>query len=209
MKAIIFDFDGTLVSSKNLVDLCLLEAFKNKGYENITKKDVLKNLGPTEEGIICKLTSNDRRDIFNEYLRLYEINHDLYLKDFIPGIRDLLNKAKEKYDIYLLTGRSKESLDISLKHLNATNIFKKCYSGNVNKVYKQENILKLLKENNLDKNDVIYVGDSYSDVLECKKAGIKIISVIYDDFENHELIEKENPSFLAKNLLDLKYFLEI
>ena len=106
--------------------------------------------------------------------------------------------------MYVLTGRSVESLFISLTKLNAFKYFDDYYYGGLDGAIKDELLLKLMKQHNLTKDEIIYVGDSIKDIEQCKKVGVKIISAAYDNFEKHDLIEELNPGMVANSVHELE-----
>ena len=61
-----------------------------------------------------------------------------------------------------------------------------------------------IEQNNL-KDDVVYIGDEERDIAACKKCKISIIAVTWG-FDSKELLEKNNPHYLAdtpKELLEI------
>lgn len=205
-KVLVFDFDGTLCHSLELVKLGMKEAITKCSNLEMEDNVLLKYFGPNEEGILLKILGEKvYKDAFYQYLLTYYQNHDQYVKDFFPNLRKLLEKLnKDGFTIYLLTGRSVESLMISLTKLEAFNLFKGYYTGGLNGAIKDELLLKLLKDHNLSKEDIIYIGDSIKDVIQCQKIGVKIISGLYDNFESHEGVKELNPSLIATNIKDLE-----
>ena len=73
-KAIIFDFDGTLVHSFPLIYRSLNETcikFLNKSF---TEEEILSKYGADEEGILMKLLKDKyTKEAFNYFLDLYTI----------------------------------------------------------------------------------------------------------------------------------------
>lgn len=205
-KVLIFDFDGTLCHSLELVKLGMKEAICKTSNVKIEDNILLKYFGPNEEGILLKILGDKLyKDAFYQYLLAYNENHDQYVKDFFPGLRNLLEKLnQEGFSIYLLTGRSLESLMISLTKLDGFKFFKGYYTGGLTGAIKDELLSKLLKEHNLNKEDIIYIGDSVNDVIQCQKIGVKIISALYDNFESHDGVKELNPNLIATNIQDLE-----
>ena len=208
-KTLVFDFDGTLCHSIELVKTGIKSAL-DKYYKGKIDDNVLtKYFGPNEEGILINILGDKLgKEGFYEYLLTYFNNHDKYVKDFFPGVRELLAKLnRDGFTLYLLTGRSVESLMISLTKLDAFKYFKGYYTGAIKGAVKDELLLKLLNDHNLNKEDIIYIGDSINDVIQCNKIGVKIISALYDNFESHEGVEKLKPLKIAKNIRDLETFI--
>lgn len=208
MKTLVFDFDGTLCHSMPLIDKAFNDAILKYGPKDLTNEQIKACFGPSESGILLKLVGQEKHhDAFYEYLKSYEENHDL-LPGFLPGIEELLVKLKkEGFTIYVLTGRSIESTMISFSKLHAFKYFDDFYCGGLDKAIKDEKLIELCKDHNLKLEDLLYIGDSPKDVIQCKKVGVKIISAKYDNFESSDELESLNPGMVAENVAKLEYLI--
>lgn len=63
-------------------------------------------------------------------------------------------------------------------------------------------INSFIKKHNLNKKDVLYIGDELRDIEACKKSKIKIISVTWG-FDSCDLLLSGNPDFVAKTPTDI------
>ncbi|HBS10704.1 MAG TPA: hypothetical protein DEA28_03155, partial [Firmicutes bacterium] len=87
---------------------------------------------------------------------------------------------------------------------NIDNIFlKPYYVGNKYKMNKVFNILSLLNDHNYKNSEVIYVGDSLSDIKACNEANIDIISANYDQTIRTIDLSKYN-KIVAKSTIELQ-----
>ena len=65
-------------------------------------------------------------------------------------------------------------------------------------------LLVLAEDEELALDEILYVGDALSDVTQCKKVGVDIISVSYNDPLIHEKLEEINPGNVSKNVKELR-----
>lgn len=209
MKSLVFDFDGTLCCSKELIKKAFGDAMEKYGPKDITDEQVKACFGPNESGILLKIVGEEKHhDAFFEYLKSYNENHDKLLTGFFPGIEELLKRLKEEgYTIYLLTGRSVESTMISLTKFNAFKYFDDTYFGDLKGSVKDRRLLELCKDHHLNPEDLLYIGDSPKDVIQCRKVGVQIISVKYDNFESSEELYSLNTGMVAENVANLVYLI--
>lgn len=192
---IAFDFDGTLASSFDLVNRCIIEVVKENGV-SITESDLIPYYGPTEEGMINNILKCDIKDNFKKYLRYYSEYHNIYLNHLNPYVNELLNHLQNKgVMLVLLTGRSQESTDISLAYFSLNKYFSKIYTGSKNGPNKSENFKKLMNDFSCTSDDIIYIGDSKKDIMECQKSNIKIFSINFDNTRLERLKELNKYSF--------------
>jgi phosphoglycolate phosphatase-like HAD superfamily hydrolase len=67
---------------------------------------------------------------------------------------------------------------------------------------KDKSIRKLMKQNNLNLDEILYVGDETRDIEASKKIHIKVIAVTWG-FNSGEVLAKHNPDFLIQQPSEL------
>lgn len=205
-KALIFDFDGTIADSMKLEKTALVKTINKYGIFNVTIENIEDYFGPTELGILEKILVNeDKKEYWSYFLEEYKRMQPKLLTTF-NGIEPLINSLKDKFSIFLVTGRSKETLDISLSYLNIASAFIKTYTGSDLGINKDINIKKLLDEYNYDISDILYIGDSLADINTIHKISGDIISVgyRYANKEDIKKLEEINPNNVVSTVLQLK-----
>ncbi len=95
IKAVIFDFDGTLA---NTIPLCI-EAFR-KAVEPyvqrpLSDEEIVSTFGPDEAGSIRKLAPQQYREATRDFMQHYEALHSMCTSPF-DGITGLLERAETK-----------------------------------------------------------------------------------------------------------------
>ena len=79
--------------------------------------------------------------------------------------------------------------------------------GSPKGVNKAETIKVLMRKFGVDRAEVIYVGDSASDIKAMKAAGVDIISVYYDHPENKDELMELNPNRTVGSVEDWRNLL--
>ncbi|MCS7093242.1 MAG: HAD-IA family hydrolase [Patescibacteria group bacterium] len=213
LKAVIFDFDGTIANTL---------PFSLKKIGALAKKYRLD-----EKKLIEKIRTRSPWQLIKElnlslvklFLILFEVRkaqQELYSQiktiKIFPGIKNLLKSLKNKeITLYIYSSNLKKNIDFFLKKEKIDCFFKKVYTGK-SLLSKESDLTRILTEENLDREKVVYVADEVRDVVACRKAGIRMIGVGWglagkEGFENHP------PDFFAekpKKILSLiKSFLLI
>lgn len=194
-KGIIFDIDGTLTSTNELIFATfnhLAEKYEGRTYSD---EEIISMFGPTEDVILKEKFNGDKfKEVYDEYYRFYRENHPR-MADLYPGIVDILKDLKAKNIlIAIFTGKGRKTTEITLEILGIKNFFDLVVTGDDVKNHKPspEGIFKFLNSFNLNRDEVLMVGDSVADILAAKEAKIDIASVVWDSYAKDEVI-KLNP----------------
>lgn len=196
-NVIVFDFDGTLADTDCLIKDTIVSTVNEYGHFEVTKDNLESYFGPTESGIIRKVVGE----------RLFPEAWTFFLEDYIrlqgdtikkvPGMDELLEHlfAKKNLLLLLVTGRSRETTDISLSYLGYEKYFGKVYTGSEEGINKDVSLNQSLIDFGIQKENILYIGDTIADIHTMKKAGIDLISAAYccKDANVQKQLEKENP----------------
>jgi phosphoglycolate phosphatase/pyrophosphatase PpaX len=208
IKAVIFDLDGTL---GNTIPLCI-EAFR-KSIEplinrTISDQEIIATFGPSEEGTIMALAPDSYEKGISSYLYFYEHLHEKCPKPF-DGILNLLNILRDrKIRLAMVTGKGKHSTEISLRKFDITHYFEKIETGHRSGPRKSEGIMNVLNYfGDINKNEIIYVGDAPGDINACKAIGIPIIAVAWADTAEPEKLKELLPEQLFLSIIEFTNWL--
>jgi phosphoglycolate phosphatase len=196
-KRILFDFDGTLVESENILVTLYDELTEgNQQYKKVTKEDIesLRNYSLIEK---CKMLGVPVYKIPKMFVAAKKIygKHlsSIGLKD---GVGSMLYELKNKG--FMLDILSSNDVDIISEFVKGKNIsvFDNIYSSN-NLFGKHHSIKNYLKKHDLLEKDIWYVGDEVRDIVSCKKAGVKVIAVAWG-YDSEQILAEEKPNYLIR-----------
>ncbi len=204
---VIFDVDGTLVSSLKLILDSMNHIARKYLNKTFSDKEILDLFGPTEEAIIKKLYNERFEEAEKDYFNFYSDNHSEV--DIFNGMKEIIQELKDRnVKLAVFTGKGKRSTEITLEKSGYNNLFEILITGDDVKECKPsgEGIIKILDYFDVSKDKTLMIGDSSHDVIAAQDAGVKIASVLWDSFSLEEII-KLKPDYLFKNLDELKIFL--
>jgi HAD superfamily hydrolase (TIGR01549 family) len=206
-SGIIFDIDGTLTSSNQLIFASFNHIAEKYLGKHFTDTEITKLFGPTEDVILKQLCPDNYEEVRKDYYDFYEQNHSMAA--LYPGIIEILDILKHnKILLSIYTGKGRDASIITLKELKIFNYFDLIITGDEVKEHKPspEGIILFLDKFNLPRNKVLMVGDAPADIKASRAAGVKVASVVWDSYSK-EAVLKLNPDYLFNSVNDLKEFL--
>ncbi len=193
MKHIIFDFDGTLADSTAVLASVWNTIAKEYDFKEVQLEDIdsLKKISITERSKLFNFPLHKLPIILPQFYRLYQQSiKDVHL---FRGMKDVLKAIENKgYTIAIISSNSKDNISDFLKVNDINHVSEVLCSSRI--FGKDKVIKKYIKETNIKKSDVLYVGDEQRDIVACKKVGIPIIWVGWG-YDAIEVVQSEKPDY--------------
>jgi HAD superfamily hydrolase (TIGR01549 family) len=196
IKAVIFDIDGTLIDSVNEHAESWVRTFKEFG-KDVSIEETRKLIGMGSDQFLNEYFSKD--EVEEKKKEIDKFRSELFAKEYMPKIkpfpkvRELFLKLKEDGIKFVLAssateeevGKYQEIADI--KDL----VEKKTSSDDAEKSKPEPDIFLTAydKLNNIDKQNVVVIGDTPYDAIAAKKAGLKCFGVLTGGWTEEKLIE--------------------
>ena len=179
-KAIIFDMDGTLIDSDDVVISTwdeLFKVFKPKDLK-YNREDFRRFSGPALKGSLIEVFPEYDLDfIHNEYCTRTKKYYDKCCRLF-PDVKETLTKLKcDGYKLGVLTTKNKEMTHVCLKRFGIDNLIDIVISCDDVTHFKPEpEGMEIIKNRlNLKSNEILYIGDNDIDYLTSKNSDVDCI----------------------------------
>ena len=195
-KVIVFDFDGTIADTYQAIVDITNDLSSEFGYQPMSEEELLllKNLSSKE--IVRRTEISLFKLPFLVKRVQKELSHQITELSPIKGIESVLVELKQRdYILGIVTSNVKENVVAFLQKNDLEYLFNFIYSG-TNIFGKHRIINELVRKRNLNKTDVIYVGDETRDIRSARKSGIGVIAVGWG-FNSQEILAEHEPDFLA------------
>lgn len=189
IKAVIFDFDGTLADTLPVCFLAFESVFKKFDDREVTSEEIKAMFGPSETGIIRENLNNNHDEAIELYYEIYREQHENLVQNN-EDINTLLRKLKTTgYKLGIVTGKARRSLDISLDCLRLDEFFDVIITGDDVEFPKPhpEGIYKALEYLDVLPEEAVFLGDSDADIMAGKQANVFTIGVHW--LPNYQTIE--------------------
>jgi pyrophosphatase PpaX len=180
MKAIIFDFDGTIADTLPICYDAFQYVFKEFDNKDLSSEEIKEMFGPSETGIIRENLSNKNKDKAIEmFYTKYAENHEHLVKQN-KDIDEMLLYLKENgVKLGIVTGKARRSLDISLEALKLEEFFDIIITGDDVKKPKPdpEGVIQALTLLNVQSDEAMFIGDSDADIHAGLQANLYTVGV--------------------------------
>ena len=199
---VIFDFDGTLANTLDLVARIYNENAHHYGALPIDMKDIsdYRKLGYKKAMKKLKI----RWTVLPRLVLFVSREMKKHMEEVEPyaGVVDVLNDIqKQGISIGVLTSNDGALVHEYLEKNNFP-IFDFIVSEKT-MFGKEKALKKIMKRHDLHRNRVVYVGDEPRDITACNKAGIKVIGVTWGVGGREGLIATP-PDWLVDTPIELK-----
>lgn len=183
-KAIVFDFDGVIVESSDIKTMAYAQLYKEYGpdvVEKVIRYNIVQGGLSRHEhfryfhnNILKKDLSNDEEiDLAEKFSQL--VKKTVIDAPYVSGIIEFISTHKDIMDFYVASGTPEEELRYIINARDITHYFKCIYGS---PLCKAEIINNILTYSNLEKKDVIMIGDNMTDYDGATIAGISFIGRI-------------------------------
>jgi len=207
-EGIIFDIDGTLTATNELIYATFNHVTKKYLNRTYTPKEITAFFGPTEDVIIKELIGSKYEEAMKYYHDFYESNHKKMVHVY-DGIVELVKKLHQnEIRLSIYTGKGRRSSETTLKQIGLYDYFDMVVTGDDIKEHKPspEGIEKFIKKFNLPPKKVLMIGDAPADIKAARATGIKIASVLWDAYAK-DIVLKMESDYYFNTVDELRSFL--
>ena len=211
IKAVGFDFDGTLIMSEKQKAKQMAVVFKEKfgvkrGVETAYKKLIGKGYSREEKVerlferfLKRKPGRKELREVKDHFGKHYEES----MSDCpLFQCTNIIKELKKQVDmLFLLSLEDKKEVKKIAMKCGVGKYFDEILGGPTSKI---DNFKHLLKKHKLKPSEVVYIGDAHSDVIASKKMKVKVV-LLGKKHTYKKLKEDLEADFVFSSLCDLPH----
>ena len=204
IKAVLFDLDGTLVNTNELIIKSFEYTFKKHLDIEITRNEIVATFGAPLRDVMARYDANGADLMLKIFREFSEQYHDTLAESF-EGVEEglkLLKKAKVK--IAVVTSKRINTALRGLNLFSLTKYFDIIVGPEDTKIHKPfgDPALKACRLLDVEPFEALMVGDSLNDILCGKNAACKTCLVSYTALDLNEVL-KYKPDYVVDSLTDI------
>ena len=191
---IIFDFDGTIADSFEVV-LDIFYELTGKDHYSAEQIDEFRKLTLKKVGkeIGISLSQVPILVVKGRAMMLHRM-HEVKL---IPGMREALGELHAAgWQLMVISSNSRQNVEDYLKQHEMDQYFDRVYGG-VGLFGKTLALRKVIKQNKLDRRMCFYVGDEARDMQAARRTRIGSVAVSWG-YNDVSLLKSEKPTVIAE-----------
>lgn len=204
MKAVIFDFDGTIVDSLAAVIRVLEQVTGASEPMSESEVEKLENMSMWQVARAMKLPFYKvptvmlrGRHMFHNHMQSVRVH---------PGIAELIEMLHQKVPLFVLSTNRTANIEKYLTWHGLDRYFSRIYGG-ANPLSKVSKMRELLARESLEPKDVWCVGDEIIDIKSARKTGMSVAAVTWG-YSSSEGLEAHKPDALVNTVSELRALFE-
>ncbi len=200
-KAVLFDWDGTLLNSFQADESAYLAMFKALGIA-FGAEDLARHYHPDWYRVYR--AARLHRSRWEEADRLWRKAYARQKTKLLPGVRAVLRNLAKRFTLGLVTSGSRDRVCIQLENLQLAKHFavRVCSEDASPRKPHPAPLKRALALAGLAPQACVYVGDSPQDIEMARRANVRAIGVL-GPFPTERALRAARPALLLKSIKEL------
>ena len=209
ITTLLFDLDGTLINTNELIIASFLHTLNHYYPNQYTREDVYEFIGPSLLETFSGLDLERAEEMIEHYREHNHLHHDLLVEEY-EGVYETIQELKERnYKVGIVTTKMRKAVQRGLLKGRLDSFFDVVVTLDDVKNPKPdpEPVELALKLIGSSAEETIMVGDNSHDILAGKNAGTKTAGVAWA-LKGRDYLEQYGPDYMLENMRDLLSIVE-
>ena len=204
VRTLLFDFDGTLLDTNELIIQTFLSVLGTRYPGRFEREDVLHFIGPSLKQTFDQIDASLTEELIKEYRAWNLEMHDQMAVEF-DGVTETLRKLKAReISMAIVSTKRRDVIQRGLKLMGIQDIFTTIISLDDVKTPKPdpEPILLALEKLGADKEEALMIGDNSHDIEGGQNAGIRTAGVAWS-LKGEAYLAAYKPTYMLHHISEL------
>ncbi|MFD2114915.1 pyrophosphatase PpaX [Paenibacillus yanchengensis] len=205
IKTVLFDLDGTILDTNELIIMSFLQVLENNTPEPLTRDHIIPYMGESLVDQLRKLSGrHDVDDLVAAYRKISSERHDQYVRLF-PDVKEVIQQLrKHQVQIGIVTTKARLTTIRGLEYTGIADLVDAVVtSDDVEKVKPDaEPVVQALQLLKATPQSAIMVGDSAVDIISARRAGVQAVGVSWS-LKGKSLLEQSGANYMIDHMRQL------
>lgn len=203
IRTILFDLDGTLINTNELIQKSFKHTFEAFGYQ-FSDETIRSFNGPPLMETFRKIDPKQAEKMLKTYQEHNHAYHDQYVTAF-PNVKDtLIDLEKRNIRLGVVTTKMRKGALMGLRLTGIESFFDTIITLDDVKHPKPhpEPVIKAMNDLQAEAASTLMVGDNYHDIEAGKNAGVSTVGVSWSA-KGKAFLLQYNPTYMIDDMKDL------
>lgn len=203
IDTVLFDLDGTLINSNELIHLSFVHTMKVHGF-TFTSEELKAFNGPPLWETFNKLNPGQEEAMITTYRDHNLKIHDDYVTVF-PYVIETIERLKHSgIKLGIVTAKMRNSVEHGLSFTRLDQYIDTVVTVDdvIHPKPHPESVIKAMEQLNGKSSSTLMVGDNSHDILAGKRAGVRTAGVAWTD-KGSDYLASYEPTYMIEDMRDL------
>lgn len=208
-RAILFDLDGTLLNTNELILASFMHTFEQHCPGKYTEEDVLAIMGEPLLDMMRQFDEEQAEQMVETYQKHNIENHDHYVEAF-PHVVEVIEQISQAgIPMSIVTNKRRPVVEMGLRLFGLDTWMDEviCVGDAPQAKPEPDQLLLAMERMQVKPEETLMVGDSRYDLMAARRAGVACAGVSWS--LHLEDLEKMKPDYMLTDLKDLLDILDL
>ena len=204
IESILFDFDGTLLDTNELIIQTFLTVLNRHDPERFTREDVSHFIGPSLQDTFDSIDASKTEQWIDEYREWNFAHHDEYAAPF-ERVNDVLFALRDRgIRMAIVSTKRSDMIEKGLRLLEARGVFDEVVGLDhvTHAKPHPEPLERAMKAIDAKPETTLMVGDNYHDIEGGHNAGVRTAAVAWS-LKGEDFLQTFHPTYMLQSMDDL------
>lgn len=209
INTILFDLDGTLLNTNELIDASFKHTFRTYNYV-FTDEEIQSFNGPPLMETFTKIDPKRAKDMIQTYRAFNIKHHDAYVELFPNVMETIQHLAEEDVQMAIVTNKSRKVVFMGLELTGLSHYFFPNRVVTLDDITHPkphpESVIQAMKALKGVARSTLMVGDNYHDIQAGQRAGVQTAGVSWSA-KGRNFLQQYNPTYMLDDMKDLLHII--
>jgi pyrophosphatase PpaX len=200
--ALLFDLDGTLIDTVELLLDCVRHAFTDHPGRRPTQEEWIAGIGtPLASQMDPYVSSRQERDSLIDRYRTFQREHHDRLTRSYDGVEETIRELRDLgHPMGIVTSKGNELMNRSLEYVGLAPFMDVAIGCDSCPVHKPDPfpVRMALQELGYEPHEAAFIGDSPHDMAAGRGAGVTTVAALWGPFTREKLVPSAPDHFLER-----------